>query len=112
MNNNKGSYVLRMIAGGYLIYLAYNILTAAMRGETEGHTVPVTIAAVVFIVMGAIILVFGVRGMMQISKEENEMTEEPEKSEEEEETVEAIETDETPDTAETVETIEKETADE
>lgn len=95
MRNDRFSYVLRTIAGAYLIYLSYNILSSVAKGETGNHTIPVTIAAVIFIILGAVLVVFGVRGMIRMQKEgEQEIEEdgaETEVIEETEETEEAAE---------------------
>lgn len=95
MRNDRFSYVLRTIAGAYLIYLSYNILSSVAKGETGNHTIPVTIAAVIFIILGAVLVVFGVRGMIRMQKEgeqeieedgaETEVIEEAEETEEAEE---------------------------
>ncbi|MGI6008498.1 MAG: hypothetical protein ACOX8E_13575 [Ruminococcus sp.] len=101
MQNDRFSYILRTIAGAYLIYLSYKILSSVMNGETGGHSVPVTIAAVIFIILGAVLVVFGARGLIRMQKESQQET-----AEEETVAEEAIEA------AETEEETEENTADE
>lgn len=81
MRNDRFSYILRTVAGLYLIYLSYNILTAVMRGETGNHTLFVTIAAVIFIIAGAALAIFGGRGLIMMSKNPPEEETEEEDSE-------------------------------
>ncbi|MGI6011932.1 MAG: hypothetical protein ACOX8H_10625 [Ruminococcus sp.] len=76
MQNDRFSYVLRTIAGAYLIYLSYRILESVAKGETGGHTVPVSVAAVIFIILGAVLVIFGVRGLVRMQKEGQQEAEE------------------------------------
>lgn len=34
MNRNETSLILRLVVGGYLMYLAYNLISGQLRGET------------------------------------------------------------------------------
>lgn len=34
MNRNESSLILRLVVGGYLVYLAYNLISGQLRGET------------------------------------------------------------------------------
>ena len=57
MRNPRTSYIIRIIAGGYLIYLAYQIITGGlMTGEMQGRAKLIGIvASALFIVTGAFI---------------------------------------------------------
>ncbi|MCH1982811.1 hypothetical protein MCG98_09565 [Ruminococcus sp. OA3] len=88
--NEKFSYILRTVAGAYLCYLSYSILRAVMNGETGGHSVLVSVCAVAFIIIGVILMVWGVRGMKMVSKQQAEEAAQAEE-EQGEETVEGIE---------------------
>lgn len=91
-NTNKSSYVLRMVAGGYLMYLAYNILVAVFNGEATTHVAILGTAAVIFMALGAIILISGIRGMKKAAHADATMLEEEEANAESEEAAEAEET--------------------
>ncbi|WP_411337894.1 hypothetical protein [Ruminococcus gauvreauii] len=97
--NEKFSYILRTVAGAYLCYLSYSILRAVMNGETGGHSVLVSVCAVAFIIIGVILMVWGVRGMKMVSKQQAEEAAQAEEVQEEEVQEE-----------ETVETLEEQTA--
>lgn len=86
--NEKFSYILRTVAGAYLCYLSYSILRAVMNGETEGHSVLVSVCAVVFIIIGVILMIAGVRGMKTVSQQQAEEAAQAE----EEQTDEVVET--------------------
>lgn len=105
--DNKGSSVLRIVAGFYVISLAYKLITAVMRGETDANSTVLVVAAIIFIILGGFILFLGLRGMKKQS-------EEPEDSEVEYDDswdiVEEVETTESDNTVEAIE--ETETADE
>ena len=88
--NEKFSYILRTVAGAYLCYLSYSILRAVMNGETGGHSVLVSVCAVAFIIIGVILMVWGVRGMKMVSKQQAEEAAQAEEVQEEE-TVETLE---------------------
>ena len=57
MRNPRTAYIIRIIAGGYLIYLAYQIITGGlMTGEMQGRAKAIGIvASALFIVTGAFI---------------------------------------------------------
>lgn len=67
MRNERGSYIIRLVAGAYLLYLAYSLVKSLIAGEVEQPTL-VMIAAAAFIILGAALLVWGLRGVMQMSK--------------------------------------------
>ena len=77
----KSSLIIRLIAGGYLIYLAYELFMGLSANNPEGAPTGVSIAAaVVFAVCGLILVIFSGRdflkgnfqgGIMDVSEDEN-----------------------------------------
>ena len=77
----KSSLIIRLIAGGYLIYLAYELFMGLGANTGEGAPMGVTIgAAVVFAICGLILVIMNGRdflkgnfqgGIMDVSKEED-----------------------------------------
>ena len=63
MRNEKIYYGIRLIAGAYIIYLAYNVLKDAAAGKIEENTALFVVLGIVFIVAGAAFIVWGVRGL-------------------------------------------------
>lgn len=92
--NEKFSYIMRTVAGAYLCYLSYSILKSVVNGETGNRSILITICAVIFIILGVILIIAGLRGMKQLS---NQQTDDDETAEAEQEpevemgTVEALE---------------------
>ena len=79
MRNEKFSYVIRVIAGAYLIYLAYQLIQGVMNGENENYALGIG-GGVLFIVAGAAFVIFSIRGLMRGGQEnaQNEETQETE----------------------------------
>ena len=77
----KSSLIIRLIAGGYLIYLAYELFMGLNVNTADGASVGVSIAAaVLFVVCGLILVIINGRdflkgnfqgGVMDVSKEED-----------------------------------------
>lgn len=98
MRNEKMSYLIRIVAGGYLIYLAYKIFQGSiLTGEmTGGKKVLGIVACLLFVAAGAFFLVTSLRRLMllsQASPEEEEdqgeaIEENPEEEEDQEEALE------------------------
>lgn len=65
MKNERGSNIIRLVAGAYLLYLSYSLIKSLMAGEVEQRTW-VIIAISAFIVLGIAILGWGLRGVMQM----------------------------------------------
>lgn len=62
MGNNKTfSLVIRLIAGAYIIYLGYQLIKGVVSGESQENQILFIIFAVVFIVLGAFIIIDAVR---------------------------------------------------
>ena len=60
----KSTLIIRLIAGGYLIYLAYELLMGL--NQTEGAPMPVTIgAAFVFAVCGLVLVIMNGRDFLK-----------------------------------------------
>lgn len=74
MRNQKVTDGIRIAAGGYLIYLAWQILKDGIfgGGMTGKSYVAGIIFSIVFIVGGALIAGWSVRHLMQMRKEEQE----------------------------------------
>lgn len=79
MGNERASSIIRIAAGAYLLYIAYSLIKSLMSGEAGNQTLIIVFIAV-FIILGAIILFFGVRGMVQQSKQTEDETEDIEDS--------------------------------
>lgn len=60
----KRSGILRLVAGAYLVYLAYSLFKGVRAGDT-GNPVVMMGAAIIFAVLGAVIVYFGIRGLRQ-----------------------------------------------
>ena len=77
----KSTLIIRLIAGGYLIYLAYELLIGLK--ESQGAPLPVTIVSVfLFAVCGLILVILNGKdflkgnfqgGIMDKANEENEV---------------------------------------
>ena len=63
MNRENSSNIIRVLAGGYLLYLSYQMIQSLRAGEADPVWVIVA-ATVLFIVSGAGILYLGIRGMI------------------------------------------------
>lgn len=76
----KSTLIIRLIAGGYLIYLAYELFMGLSTKTVEGAPMGVSIAsAVVFCICGLVLVFFSGRdflkgnfqgGIMDVSKED------------------------------------------
>ncbi|MEE0463298.1 hypothetical protein [Blautia hydrogenotrophica] len=80
MKNPRFSYIIRSLCGLYLFWIVWDLLKAFRSGEEV--SVLMIVAAVAFVIFGALFLVTGVRGWMRVNKE---LQEEAEKMKEEEE---------------------------
>lgn len=77
----KSSLIIRLIAGGYLIYLAYELFMGLGANTGEGAPIGVTIgAAIIFAISGLILVIINGRdflkgkfqgGIMDVSKEDD-----------------------------------------
>lgn len=63
MRNEKIYYIIRIIAGAYVIYLAYSILRDVAAGKTGEHTTVLAIGGVVFVAAGAAFILWGLKGL-------------------------------------------------
>ena len=70
MRNEKMSYLIRIVAGGYLIYLAYKLFQGSIiTGEMTGGKKALGIAAcLLFVVAGAFFVVTSLRRLMLLSQ--------------------------------------------
>ncbi|MGI6071027.1 MAG: hypothetical protein ACOYBE_11495 [Blautia sp.] len=93
---NKTKLVIRILAGLYLLYSAYSLGKAYLSGQTA--SIPIIVAAVVFLVFGASFIVTGLRDMKRLSVMEAEAAQQEAKEaqEEEPEAIEEAEPEETP----------------
>lgn len=63
MRNEKIYYIIRIIAGAYVIYLAYSILRDVAAGKTGEHTTLLAIGGAVFVAAGAAFIFWGLKGL-------------------------------------------------
>ena len=68
--NSKGRYTFLMLAGFYLMYLGWQLLSGFISGEATSPVFP--IASVFFFVIGILIVVSNIREIIRVSKEETE----------------------------------------
>lgn len=67
-NNTTGRHTFIMLAGVYLLYLSWQLFNGFRTGDT---TNPVfVLAAVLFAVIGVIIIVTNIRAIIRLSKEQ------------------------------------------
>lgn len=66
--NSKGRYTFLMLAGVYLLYLGWQLISGFLSGEATSPVFP--IAAVLFFIIGVLIIVSNIRQIMKISDEE------------------------------------------
>ena len=89
-SRNSTSLIIRMIAGGYLIYLVYQMIKdGALTANTGWKLVAMVAAMAAFVGFGLFFIIKGIQGLRKIREEENtepaEETEELPASEETEE---------------------------
>ena len=66
---SKGRYTFLMLAGVYLMYLGWKLLSGFLSGET---TNPVfLISAVLFFIVGVLIIISNIRQIIKMSNEES-----------------------------------------
>ena len=66
---SKGRYTFLMLAGVYLLYLGWKLLSGFLSGET---TNPVfLISAVLFFIVGVLIIISNIRQIIKMSNEES-----------------------------------------
>ena len=65
---SKGRYTFLMLAGVYLLYLGWQLLSGFLSGEATSPVFP--ISAVLFFIVGVLIIVSNIRQIMRISNEE------------------------------------------
>lgn len=86
MKNEKSSGIIRLVAGAYLLYISYSLIQSLVSGQAENRTLMMFFVAL-FIVLGGVILFFGVKGMIQQtqmdSDEEEDESEASEKDQDE-----------------------------
>lgn len=67
MDREKTSGILRIVAGGYLLYIAYNLFKSVRSGQPGNYTLMIAFS-ILFVILGGIILYMGIKGMMQQGK--------------------------------------------
>ena len=78
------TYVLMILAGAYVAYLGVSLCQGVIKGE-EGSSVGFMAAGIIFIVLGAVFGINGIRGSLKISKaKQMEAAEEKEQTSEDE----------------------------
>ena len=77
----KSTLIIRLICGGYLLYLAYELLTGL--NQAESAPLPITLgASVVFIVCGLVLIILNGRDFLK-GNFQGGIMDKPEKEEEE-----------------------------
>ena len=67
MNNNNSNSILRVVVGGYLIYLAYGLFKDLRAGTIDKPALFVA-AMIFFVAAGGVIIFFGIKGMREQSQ--------------------------------------------
>ena len=67
MNRENSSHMIRVLVGGYLMYLSYQMIESLRAGEVEDKVL-IIVATVAFVISGAVILFYGIRGMIRQGK--------------------------------------------
>lgn len=62
------TYVIMILAGAYVAYLGFSLCQGVLKGE-EGSSVGFLAAGIIFIVLGAVFLIRGLKGSLKLSKE-------------------------------------------
>ncbi len=62
------TYVIMILAGAYVAYLGFSLCQGVIKGE-EGSSVGFLAAGIIFIVLGAVFLIRGIKGSLKLSKE-------------------------------------------
>ena len=85
MRNEKMSYLIRIIAGGYLIYLAYKLFQGGiLEGNMTGNNRILGIGAcVLFVAAGAYFVVSSIRKLLLLNQTSQEEAEDQEAAAEE-----------------------------
>lgn len=89
-NNPKGRFIVRVLAGGYLLYLAWSL-----RGEFRRLSA-LTLAPVFFIVVGLLFIATGLLAISRLEADQEDAPEEVAEAEDEEEENEETGEDEEP----------------
>ena len=71
MNKENSSNIIRVLAGGYLLYLSYDMIKSLRAGEVANKWVMIA-AIALFIVAGAGILFYGIKAMVKQSQMSDE----------------------------------------
>jgi|GEM_PF-2115515 len=69
-NNNRKSYILRIVAGAYVGYLGIKIIADYFKGNSDGMNAGIMICAIAFVVIAAVLLITTLRSMKRDSDEE------------------------------------------
>ena len=81
-NRMKSTYMLRILAGAYLIYIADSLVGGYVKGETPSFWI--ALAGAAFGIIGAGLLYFSIKGWIRCTKAANDTEPEPEDEKEEE----------------------------
>lgn len=81
-NRMKSTYMLRILAGAYLIYIAYSLVGGYVKGESPSFWI--ALAGIAFGIIGAGLLYFSIKGWIRCTKAANDPDPEPEDDKKEE----------------------------
>ena len=73
--NPSGTYVFRLLAGGYLVYLAYSFVTGYLEGTSDNFWLTV-IAAGSFGIIGAVFVILSLKNLYKMGNGEIESEDE------------------------------------
>ena len=87
--NNKSRSGLMVIAGGYLVYLGFNLIKDVMKGAESGGSIWFAVAGGLFILIGAAAAIMNIKRLLAERQEAEEIAEN--EAEEQMETIEQSE---------------------
>ena len=64
MNRENSSNIIRLLAGGWLLYLSYDIFKSLRAGNIENKILFI-VAVVLFVAAGAVFVFWGIQGMIK-----------------------------------------------
>lgn len=72
-NDSKFIYFVRMLAGGYLLYLAIPMLKNVLTGSTQKDTLIITLGSIFFLVVAIVLIAHSVWSLIRGRKNEDNL---------------------------------------